>query len=281
MKSYIVFLLYFNTLRYLRLRQVIARLSKKFKYCLPFRSKKVNKLNLNSFVPYQPRTYQTVHDSEFTLLNEKKHVNLDLWNCEASYLWLYNMHYFDYIHKLDIDDALGLIKTWIHNHTSGVGWEPYPISLRLVNWFKFINKHRINDDVITASICTQSQMLINNIEYHLLGNHLLSNAKALIFIGIFLDGDIGSKALKKGSKILNSELSEQFLKDGAHFELSPMYNCIMLFDLLDIYNLLTSSGDLCLLKNKVKSILNEEQFLKWERAQKHSKKRKKKNLMRN
>jgi len=48
------------------------------------------------------------------------------------------------------------------------------------------------------------------------------------------------------------------------------------------YNLInTRLDEKIVLKNKVKSILNEEQFLKWERAQKHSKKRKKKNLMRN
>lgn len=41
-------------------------------------------------------------------------------------------------------------------------------------------------------------------------------------------------------KILNEQLDEQFLKDGAHFELSPMYHSLAMEDLLDLYQLKTS-----------------------------------------
>src|SRR5690606_21988665 len=42
---------------------------------------------------------------------------------------------------------------------------------------------------------------------------------------------------KKALKILRSELNEQILDDGAHFELSPMYHQILLNRLLDCINL--------------------------------------------
>ncbi len=38
-------------------------------------------------------------------------------------------------------------------------------------------------------------------------------------------------------------MPEQFLPDGGHFELSPMYHCILLFDVLDLVNLANISGN--------------------------------------
>ncbi|EIF3197645.1 alginate lyase family protein, partial [Vibrio vulnificus] len=105
-------------------------------------------------------------------------------------------------------------------------------------WIKFLQTRNIYNDKIEKSIVEQTQSLIANVEFHLLGNHLFANAKALTIVGSYLYGEVGAKALKLGLSILSDELKEQFLSDGAHFELSPMYNNIMLFDLLDIYNVL-------------------------------------------
>ena len=41
---------------------------------------------------------------------------------------------------------------------------------------------------------------------------------------------------QKGIKLLLHELKEQILPDGAHYEQSPMYHCILLDRLLDTYN---------------------------------------------
>ena len=46
------------------------------------------------------------------------------------------------------------------------------------------------------------------------------------------------KIYNKSKNLLISELNEQVLKDGAHFELSPMYHQIILSRLLDSIQLI-------------------------------------------
>src|SRR5690606_19791001 len=57
-------------------------------------------------------------------------------------LWRYNLHYFDYLHwpSLHTHTKLHLIDDWIRGNApaEGDGWEPYPVSLRVVNWIKFL-----------------------------------------------------------------------------------------------------------------------------------------------
>ncbi|HAH0996560.1 TPA: heparinase, partial [Escherichia coli] len=87
------------------------------------------------------------------------------------------------------------------------------------------------------SLYQQVNALEQQLEYHLLGNHLFSNAKALLFAGLFFDGERANFWIKKGLSILDKEITEQILPDGGYFELSPMYHNIILSDLLDLYNL--------------------------------------------
>ena len=51
---------------------------------------------------------------------------------------MYNLHYFDYINSSNARTEISrsLIHDWIDNNPvgKGPGWEPYPISLRIVNW---------------------------------------------------------------------------------------------------------------------------------------------------
>src|SRR5207253_4210622 len=75
------------------------------------------------------------------------------------------------------------------------------------------------------------------LEYHLLGNHLLANAKALVFAGAFFSGPEAGRWLHIGLKLLDSEMREQFLADGGHFERSPMYHSMLIEDLLDLVQL--------------------------------------------
>jgi uncharacterized heparinase superfamily protein len=79
--------------------------------------------------------------------------------------------------------------------------------------------------------------LCERLEFHLLGNHLLANAKALIFAGVFFEQAEAEYWQTEGLEILRRELPEQILSDGGHFERSPMYHSIILEDLLDIENL--------------------------------------------
>lgn len=164
------------------------------------------------------------------------------WNCnKKTKLFLYNVHYFDdlnstgAIKRKQHHDAL--IHRWIIENppTCGNGWEPYPLSLRIVNWIKFFSRQDSVPTIWLDSLATQTAYLSNRLEYHLLGNHLFTNAKALIFAGCYLEN--ADAHLKTGLAILNRELPEQVLNDGGHFELSPMYHCIAMADLLDLINI--------------------------------------------
>ena len=71
-----------------------------------------------------------------------------------------------------------------------------------------------------TSLLTQARWLNQNLEWHLLGNHILANAKALIFAGLYFEGKEADKLLKKGLKILLKELDEQILNDGGTLNLA-------------------------------------------------------------
>lgn len=165
------------------------------------------------------------------------------WNFnDYGKLWSYNLNYMDYLLQADMSKGKGieLIELFIKQLTSNsTGNEPYPISLRGINWIKFISKHRIRNHDIDKSLYSQYQTLYNTLEYHLLGNHLLENALSLLF-GAFYFND--NKFYSKAKQILIEELEEQILDDGGHFELSPMYHQIILDRLLDSVNLLQNNA---------------------------------------
>jgi uncharacterized heparinase superfamily protein len=80
---------------------------------------------------------------------------------------------------------------------------------------------------------------MDNVEYHILGNHLLENGFSLLFGAYYYQDE---KLYSKAKKILTNELEEQILTDGAHFELSPMYHQIMLYRILDSINLVQNNN---------------------------------------
>lgn len=182
--------------------------------------------------------------ARFCFLNETRDMQECGWNDPAiEKLWLYNLHYFDDLNALDADQRIDwhrdLLNRWVRENLPGhgTGWEPYPTSLRIVNWIKWaLGGHELPPDCL-QSLAVQVRWLSKRLEVHLLGNHLFANAKALVFAGLFFERDEAGEWLAKGLQILQQELMEQVLPDGGHFELSPMYHAIILEDLLDIVNL--------------------------------------------
>jgi uncharacterized heparinase superfamily protein len=167
------------------------------------------------------------------------------WNNQSiPLLWTYNLHYFDGLLASETDNYLKKkhIDRWIQDNLSfaSVAWDPYPTSLRIVNWIKWSWSNNEPYDILIRSLAIQISHLFGSLEYHLLGNHLLENAKALIFGGCYFAGDDAAKWLNKGLEIIDQELSEQVLEDGGHFELSPMYHSIMLELVLDLLALAKS-----------------------------------------
>ena len=161
-------------------------------------------------------------------------------------LWLYNLHYFDDLSAKYSNARLALqrelVSRWIRDNPPGVGigWQPYPTSLRIVNWIKWHLKYGSLSEEARNSLAVQARYLSKRLEYHILGNHLLANAKALFFAGAFFGGTEGAAWLETADRLLRREIREQVLADGAHFELSPMYHLIVLEDLLDVFNLATA-----------------------------------------
>ena len=169
---------------------------------------------------------------------------IDIWNDKAfEKLWLYNLHYFDHLNAIGNTERevenLALINRWISENplVIGNGWEPYPLSLRITNLVKWYSRSDVKEHIVLKSLMHQAEAHSKQIEYHILGNHLFANAKALIFVGCFLKGSEGTRYLLLGLSIIDQEIENQFLQDGGHFELSPMYHCIVLWDLLDLINL--------------------------------------------
>ncbi len=197
------------------------------------------------FLPWIQKQKSSFRKGSFKFLNKERSLGWPVdWNAAGcSHLWQYNLHYFDYLHQQGIDRSTGfeLIRNWIKGHPvkeNGVGWEPYPTSLRLVNWIKFCSPGDGVTKDIEESLTLQAVNLQNRVEYHLLGNHLWANGKALWIAGTFLGME---KIASLGRKIMSGELKQQFLSDGGHFELSPMYHSIILEDLLDLINLCQAS----------------------------------------
>ena len=225
----------FNTIKYLKFTQIYFRLfyfvRAKFRKISRFKYEFVKEssstpLNLIDSCEY----YSIYKDGEFTILNLSKKFDSKIdWNySQYGKLWTYNLTYFEYLKERE---DLSLIYDFIENICSiKDGLEPFPISLRGINWIKFLTKYEIKDKKIDDSLYAQYYILLDNLEYHLLGNHLLENGFSLLFGAYYFQDET---LYKKAKEILEKELNEQILDDGAHFELSPMYHQLMLFRLLD------------------------------------------------
>ncbi|MCG8612122.1 MAG: heparinase II/III family protein [Pseudomonadales bacterium] len=208
------------------------------------------------------------------LLNETAVIDSsDCWNSNlSSKLWLYNLHYFDDFVASDSAKRLALhtnvLNRWIVENPApiGVGWEPYTVSLRIVNCIKAFLGNMYPTEKMLGSVAEQAQYLARDTEKHLLGNHYFANGKALIFAGIYFSGSSPRRWLRQGLRIIEEQIDEQILPDGGNFELSPMYHAIMLVDLLDMINILNTEPQLRnseihrKLKRKVHSMRN---WLAW------------------
>jgi len=185
----------------------------------------------------------------FRFLNEEQSLDQHGWDDPAlAKLWRYNLHYFDDLNA-EVAEAREawhrtLIERWIRENPPGQGtaWEPYPTSLRIVNWLKWVMQGNKPSAEMLQSLAIQARWLSGRLEYHLLGNHLFANAKALVFAGCAFDGPEAAKWLDRGLRILAREVPEQILPDGGQFELSPMYHALAVEDMLDLLNVMRTKG---------------------------------------
>lgn len=236
-------LTYWHTVRHLRPVQVYGRIA--FKLATPH-------VDLCAAPPLRPRSRtasapasrarRMVGPSEFVFLNERRKLPAAGWDVAGSRLWRYSLHYFDDLNAAAASDRTEwhrqLLARWVRENPpgTGTGWEPYPTSLRMANWIKWAAAGNALPSECVHSLAVQARWLGRRIESHLLGNHLLSNAKALVLAGLFFSGPEADGWLERGMNLLDRELDEQIMKDGGHFERSPMYHALLLEDLLDVLN---------------------------------------------
>lgn len=182
----------------------------------------------------------------FVFLNQSGQLDEIGWDGpQREKLWRYNQHYFDDLNAIDAPARrawhTALVEDWVAGNPPGhgIGWEPYPLSLRVVNWIKWSLAGTTLSPAALQSLAVQVRWLTDRLEIHLLGNHLFANAKALVFAGLFFQGKEADTWLKKGLRILERQVPEQILPDGGHFERSTMYHAIALEDMLDLLNVTT------------------------------------------
>lgn len=232
-----------NTVKYLKSKQIYFRLfyfaRARVRKLIGFKHTFLKESKSTPLVLTQSCASTSVYsDNTFTFLNFSKKFDTEIdWNYnEYGKLWTYNLTYFEYLKE---EPDVALVYDFIQNITTVKdGLEPFPISLRGISWVKFLTKFEIKDKNIDDSLYAQYDILMDNLEYHLLGNHLLENGFSLLFGAYYFQDE---KLYAKAIEILKVELEEQILNDGAHFELSPMYHQIMLFRVLDCINLVKNS----------------------------------------
>ncbi|MCG8992301.1 heparinase II/III family protein [Laribacter hongkongensis] len=243
--------LYFHTLRYLKPVQVWGRVAFRLRSPQPdLRPAPAPRGLVAGWCAPIPREQSQLAEGRFRFLNAEHEIaSAEDWNSQVlEKLWLYNLHYFDDLNARCAETRrswhLKLLSRWIAENPPGVGvgWEPYPISLRVVNWIKWCLAGNEPSEVVRHSLAVQLRFLSRRLEVHLLGNHLFANAKALIFGGLFLEGSEAERWYASGKEIMGCQLGEQILADGGHFERSPMYHSLLLEDLLDLRNLHCAYG---------------------------------------
>ena len=233
-----------NTVRWLKPVQVYGRV--RFRLARPqpdLRPAPRLRTPTGRWVDPARREQSLIAPTQMRFLNEERDLDAHGWDGkDLAKLWRYNQHYFDDLCAFGAAERVAwhraLIARWMRECPAGKGtaWEPYPTSLRIVNWIKWLRAGNEPVPGMLDSLAAQARFLTKRLEWHLLGNHLFVNAKALMIAGLFFDGDEAEDWFELGEGILRAEIPEQILADGGQFERSPMYHALALEDMLDLLN---------------------------------------------
>ena len=144
------------------------------------------------------------------------------------------------------------LEDWLANCRLGMpgslelAWNPFTVATRIIHWMnlhKLAADHSIFRDealegLLLGSLYDQAEWLYRHIEWDLRGNHLMRDAVGLAAVGRFFQGRSPDKWLRRATEIAVSQIDEQILPDGAHFERSPMYHIQVMGDILLLSTLL-------------------------------------------
>lgn len=261
---------YWNTVKHLKPEQIVCRITRKLKLNCSLGITANTEAVCTSFVLLPWLDFDSCFLNRFpveellqdriTLLHETEEFSWDsVWHFKnRSPLWNYNLHYCEYLFSLVeawretkqaccLEKFMHIVDGWITQNpkqAGGVGWDAYPISLRLIVWmncYSYLENdlEEVFKGKMLASMAEQYTHLATHLEKHLLGNHYFENLKTLVICGLFFhDEKMTNAALRE----LKKQCVEQILSDGMHFELSPMYHKIILEDLLRVCAALRQAG---------------------------------------
>ena len=164
-------------------------------------------------------------------------------------LWLFQLHGWEWAWPKLNDNAnrdviLSLWIDWLKNVPVGqtLAWEPYPTSRRLVvlvaTWQLLDGDNQLAD-----AIFIHADYLLKHLERDLDNNHLVANAKALVWAGLlFSDLPHSNKWLDTGLHWLWQCVRLQVRSDGGHVENSTSYHVAVWHDLLSTIYLCQACG---------------------------------------
>jgi hypothetical protein len=171
------------------------------------------------------------------------------WDSKAQGpLFAYHLHQQEYLRlaSFDADSRAHRIRDWIQSHPAGTGWDPHPISLRLLCWGKLLlTPDGLPDEAsfraeVLRSMADQVATLVAGLEVRLQANHLLSNLLSIVWGGLLVDNE-ESVGWRGHASLLVDELDAQIHPDGGHEERSPMYHSLLLENILDLFNVCSAT----------------------------------------
>jgi O-antigen/teichoic acid export membrane protein/uncharacterized heparinase superfamily protein len=151
-----------------------------------------------------------------------------------------------YLHELTT-----VWEDWIHKNPPGSGfnWQhPFEVAARLGNWtwaYVLLAYSRVHDSQclqrLKSSLEAHADYLQSHLEHHWPNNHLLLEVKSFCeFALLFPELDRGFS--KRARAILEREVMEQVLADGAHAELCSMYHRVIAGELGELARLSERCG---------------------------------------
>lgn len=198
----------------------------------------------------------------FTLLGEARDVAAaeggrvawDRPDLMQALLWKTHLHEFAWsldlalAHRASGDDRFrdgffALARDWHAAEPIGrpgfarVAWNERVVATRLMHWAvagSVFGLRGEDPDAIWLGreIARHALFLRDNLALDLLANHLFRDCVALVFAHALLD------VVPDAETLLEREVREQILADGAHVERCPMYHAVCLADLVDLRALL-------------------------------------------
>jgi hypothetical protein len=153
-------------------------------------------------------------------------------------LWRYEGQYHSELVALAavgrVEEAEGLVASWLAAcpQPRGDAWEPYPVARRILNWSLAGALEPRLAPRLAPGIAAQVRFLEGHLEHHLLGNHLICDAAALVTGAAAIDSSGIEQQGRAGMSLLARELERQVLPDGGYAERTAQYHAIVLRDVL-------------------------------------------------